>query len=366
VTEAAAWRVVSRGILLVIGLLLGGLLARSLQQVIVQLMLAVLLAAALNPLISALTESERARRWRWRPGRGLAAVLVLLTAGVVIVLALGLVARSVSPDLQALAANAPTYAARIQDAFDQVVAQNPELAARVQNGGGLPSVQELLAGGIGVLSQASRVLGLATGVFSGVLYLIFTLILALYLAIDSDKIRRYLVQLMPFEWHPQMLRATERIGQRLGAWSRGQALLAAIIGGMTYVVALVIGLPYAGALALIAALGELVPNIGPILASVPLVAVGFLQSPTQGLLALLAAVMIQQLENNLIVPRVMGRAVDLHPVAVMVAILSGNELLGIPGALMAVPVAASLAVVIDELQQARLAKRLAEADIRGA
>jgi predicted PurR-regulated permease PerM len=114
-----------------------------------------------------------------------------------------------------------------------------------------------------------------------------------------------------------------------------------------------IGLPYAAALALIAAVGELVPNLGPIIAAIPLVAVGFISSPTQGLLALAAAVLIQQLENNLIVPRVMSQAVDLHPVVVMLAILSGNELLGIPGALLAVPVTASLSVILEEIQLSR-------------
>src|SRR6266568_4184081 len=74
------------------------------------------------------------------------------------------------------------------------------------------------------------------------------------------------------------------------------------------------------------------------------------------------AVLIQQLENNLIVPRVMSRAVDLHPVVVMVAILSGNELLGVPGALLAVPVVASFSVVVDEIQRERLARHLVAPD----
>jgi predicted PurR-regulated permease PerM len=72
--------------------------------------------------------------------------------------------------------------------------------------------------------------------------------------------------------------------------------------------------------------GELVSNLGPIIAAIPLIAVGFLSSTSQGLLAIVLAILIQQLENNLIVPRVMGQAVDLHPVAVMLAILAGNQL----------------------------------------
>jgi predicted PurR-regulated permease PerM len=125
---------------------------------------------------------------------------------------------------------------------------------------------------------------------------------------------------------------------------------------MTWLCATLLGLPYAAALALIAGVGELVPNLGPIIAAIPLIMVGLLVSPTHGLLALVLAVLIQQLENNLIVPRVMSKAVDLHPVVVMVAILSGNELLGVPGALLAVPVVASLSVVVDEIQHERLAR----------
>ena len=101
---------------------------------------------------------------------------------------------------------------------------------------------------------------------------------------------------------------------------------------------------------------ELVPNLGPIIAAIPLILAGLLVSPTQGLLALVLAVLIQQLENNLIVPRVMSQAVDLHPVAVMLAILSGGELLGVPGALLAVPVLASVSVIVDEIQRQRLAR----------
>jgi predicted PurR-regulated permease PerM len=245
--------------------------------------------------------------------------------------------------------------ARLQTVINGLLAGNPELAARVNSA--LPSLETVLSGAMGLLGQASRLLGVATAVFSGVLYLIFTLILALYLTIDGDRIRRYLILFLPLDRQAQAVLLSERIGTRLGAWARGEALLAGIIGGLTWLGALAIGLPYAAALALIAAVGELIPNLGPIIAAIPLIAVGFLASPTQGLLAIGLAVLVQQLENNLIVPRVMGQAVNLHPVAVMLAILAGNQLLGIPGALLAVPVVASLSVVLDEIQRERLACR---------
>jgi predicted PurR-regulated permease PerM len=356
VTEAAAWRVVLRGILFAFGLLALASLLGQLQAVLVQLALAVLLAATANPLVDGMTESPRMQRWRWRLGRGPAALLVFLAGLLVLVLGGLIILATVGPDLRALAERTPTYVAQAQGLVQDALASNPDLAARI--GGAVPSIQDALGGAGAVLGQASRVVGVATGLLSGLLYLLFTLILALYLTIDGDRIRRYLIQFMPFARHEQALAVTERIGERLGAWARGEALLAVIIGILTWIVALALGLPYAGALALVAAVAELIPNLGPIIAAIPLVLIGFLSSPTQGVLALVGAVLIQQLENNLIVPRVMSRAVDLHPVAVMLAILAGGELLGIPGALMAVPFVASLSVIVDEIQRERLEKRL--------
>jgi predicted PurR-regulated permease PerM len=354
--ESAAWRVLARGVLLTAAIVLLALLIYELRSVIVQLLLAVLLASAATPMVNALTGSKRLLRLRWHPGRGLAAFVVFLGAVLLLGLGVGAIVATVAPDLNDLAASLPGYVGRLQLALNDVIARNPELASRLS--GAIPSLQDLSGGVMGLAGQASRLVGFATGLFGAVLYVLFSLILALYLTIDGDRIRRFAIQFLPFERHDQALLVTERIGLRLGAWARGEALLGAIIGGMTWLGATLLGLPYAGALALIAGVGELVPNLGPIIASIPLITVGLLVSPTHGLLALALAVLIQQLENNLIVPRVMSQAVDLHPVAVMVAILAGNELLGIPGALLAVPVVASLSVVIDEVQRERLAHHL--------
>jgi predicted PurR-regulated permease PerM len=355
-SEAGAWRVVLRGIAVVFVLLLLVFLIRELRAVVIQVMLAVLLAAAANPLVETLTSSNRLLGSRWRPGRGLASLMVFLGALLVLVLGAAIVLATVAPDVSALATSAPLYMDRAEAMIREALANNPDLAGRVQ--GALPSVQDLLGGGVALLSQASRLVSLATGVVSGFLYLLFTLILALYITIDGERIRRYLIQFLPFDRQDQALTVSERIGERLGAWARGEAILGVIIGVLTWFAALILGLPYAGALALIAAVGELVPNLGPIIASIPLVVVGFLSSPTQGVLALLAAVLIQQLENNLIVPRVMSRAVELHPVAVMVAILAGGELLGVLGALLAVPLVASISVVVNEIQRERLERHM--------
>jgi predicted PurR-regulated permease PerM len=343
-TEQAVWRVVSRAILLVFVIIASALLLRELRDVVVQLLLAILLAAAATPIVDRAT----APRWPWSPSRGLAAIVVFVAALVLFLLGSVVIVATVSHDLISLATTLPVYATQVQRTIDEFVGRNPELGGPIS--AVLPDTADILSAAIQLI-QASRVLGLASAAFGTALYVVFTFVLALYLTIDGDRVRHYAIEFLPCERRGQALLITERIGLRLGAWGRGEALLAAIVGGMTWIGALLIGLPYAGALAFIAAVGELVPNLGPILAAVPLIAFGMLSSPTQAALALLLALLVQQLENNLIVPRVMGRAVNLHPVVVMLAILAGAELLGIPGALMAVPVAAAASVVIAELKQ---------------
>ncbi len=355
-TEAAAWRVLARGIAFVFGILFMVFIVRELRAIIMMLLLAVILAAAATPLVDALTATSWSGNSRFRLPRGIVAISVFLTALLILILVAALIAVAVVPDLQRFAMNLPRYVQQAQTGFNDLVARYPELAGRLQEYTSGLQLQDVLAGAVGVATQAPQLLRVAAGAFGGFFHALFTLILALYLTADGARVRRYIVQLFPFDRQEQIERVSDRVGDRLGAWARGEIVLATIVGTITWIAALVIGLPYAGALALIAAVGELVPNIGPIIAAIPLVLVGFLSSPTQGLLALAAAIVIQQLENHLIVPRVMSQAVELHPLVVMVAILAGNELLGVMGALLAVPVAASLAVVVDEIQQERLAR----------
>ena len=294
----------------------------------------------------------RARRRRFRIARGLAALLVFLARLLLLVGAVVVVA-TVGPDLRALAVRAPDYVARVERLLEEAAAANPDIATRVSDA--LPSLQTALGGAVALVGQASGLLGVATGLVSGVLYLVFTLILALYLTIDGDRIRRYLILFLPFDRHDQALQVTERIGERLGAWARGEALLGTIIGVLTWIGALVLGLPYAGALALIAAVGELVPNLGPIIASVPLVVVGFCRRPGYARAGVSGSDPAARKQPDCAArdgPR--GRPAT-----------SGGDA-GDPGrrrisgfrALMAVPLVASLSVIVDEIQRERMEKHV--------
>jgi len=135
----------------------------------------------------------------------------------------------------------------------------------------------------------------------------------------------------------------------VSAWLVGQLILSAIIGVTSMIWLVLLGIPYFYVLALIAAIGEFIPIVGPILAALPGLAIAFGSSWKLGLLVGGLYLAQQQLEANVLVPKLMERQVGLTPVTIMVALLLGGALLGVPGAILAVPTAAILQVVVQEL-----------------
>ncbi len=136
--------------------------------------------------------------------------------------------------------------------------------------------------------------------------------------------------------------AYENVETRLGRWIKGQLLISVAVGLLTWVVLLILGIPYAGLLAAIAAVLEIIPTLGPILAAVPALLIAITISPQTFIIVLIAYVVIQQVESYLIAPRLMGQAVHMSPFAILIALLAGTSLLGILGALLAVPVTLTL------------------------
>jgi predicted PurR-regulated permease PerM len=135
----------------------------------------------------------------------------------------------------------------------------------------------------------------------------------------------------------------------VSAWLGGQLLLAGIIGGSAALGLFLMGVPYFYVLALIAGIGEMIPIVGPLLSAIPAVAVAFTVSPALALGVALFFVVQQQFENHILVPKVMERQVGVSAVFVIVALLIGGSLLGIVGAILAVPTAAILQVLFEEI-----------------
>jgi len=205
----------------------------------------------------------------------------------------------------------------------------------------------LSSGGDAVATVIGAVIGLAGGVFG----LLTILILTFYMLVESDTIFRRFVRLFPVEQRLRVATVSSDISMKVSAWLGGQLLLGAIIGVTATVGLWLIGVPYYFVLGLIAGIGELIPMVGPLLSAIPAIVVALTVSPG---LALATAVFFlgqQQFENHLLVPKLMERQVGVSAVTVIIALLIGGSLLGIVGALLAVPTAAALQVIIDELTE---------------
>ena len=197
-----------------------------------------------------------------------------------------------------------------------------------------------------------------TRVFTGLFAFITILILTFYLLLESDTLFAGFVRLFPGAERARVNDVATKITTKVSAWLNGQLILAGSIGMTAAIGLYLLGVPYFYVLALIAAFGEMIPVVGPIFSAIPALAVAATVSPRTMLFTALFLLAQQQLENHVLVPKVMERQVGVSAVTVIVALLVGGSLLGILGALLAVPSAAIIQVVVQELLEER--DRLAE------
>ena len=198
-------------------------------------------------------------------------------------------------------------------------------------------------------SWMTRLRSIATGVMSFVGDGVIILFTAIYLAISPGLYRSGIVLLVPPRGHARAHEVLDMLGSALWKWLIGQLASMAIVGVLTTAGLLLLGIPAAPALGLVAALMEFIPLIGPFLAAVPAVLIAFAQSPDHALWVVALYVLIQQVEGNLILPMMQKRVVDLPPVVTLGAIAAGGLLFGILGMFLATPMAVVALVLINML-----------------
>lgn len=202
------------------------------------------------------------------------------------------------------------------------------------------------------LSAATGFLGVALGLISGIF---FVLIIAVYLSVDSDRFFQAAARLAPVGHEQDVYELGRRLNRSWSDYVRGQGVMILVIGFTTFVVAWLIGLPGALFLGIIAGLLEVIPTFGPIIATIPAVLVALFQGSTRfdmnnvvfAIVVIAAYILIQQLESNLIAPKVMGTSVQLPPLVVLISITAGYQVAGVLGAILAVPVVASSRVILS-------------------
>jgi len=190
-----------------------------------------------------------------------------------------------------------------------------------------------------------------TAVFGGVFSILTILIVAFYLLLYHDKLKRTIADFFPRKDRDEIFDVLSQVDDKLGRWFRGQLTLCLVIGVMTFIALTILGLPYALPLAVMAGILEAIPTLGPTLSAVPAVIVALTVSPSLALLVVLTYIIIQTLENNLIVPKIMQHAVGLNPVLIILGVMVGANLMGVIGALLSIPFFSFLIVLYTSLDK---------------
>jgi len=201
-------------------------------------------------------------------------------------------------------------------------------------------------------SIPSNILKLASGAFNNILNVMAIFFMAYYLVLDRPNLHKYLVRLFNHnnDAEAQAEKLVLDIEHIVGGWVRGELLLMGVIGAMTYLGLILLGIPYALPLAVLAGLLEAVPNIGPTIAAIPAIIIGFTISPIVGIGALAMSILIQQLENNLIVPKIMESATGTAPLVTILVLLVGYTLGGIAGAVLGMPLYLTVLTITRQLK----------------
>lgn len=288
------------------------------REVIILLFVAVIFMSALSPIVTYLERFKIPR-----------ALSIASTYIIVVTLLVGLFSLMITPLVEQTVKLAQTLPTTLGNIFPQGWVNQSV-------------IQDQVAG----FSKNAFSIGLI--ILDNFIALISVAVLAFYLLLDRDKLDKLVTQFLP-QHEVRISLVSKKIEERLGGWVRGQVALSVIIGTITYIVLLILGIPYALPLAIFAGLMEVVPVIGPIISAVPAVLIAYAISPLLALFVVGAYFIIQQLENHVIVPQVMKKAVGLNPLIVIVAVAVGGKLLGIAGALLAVPVAVVIQIITEDI-----------------
>lgn len=186
-------------------------------------------------------------------------------------------------------------------------------------------------------------------IFSNLAAIVSVLVISAYISLDWPNIKVRFLSLLPKSAAEDALYIIGTVENNIGHWVKGQLTLMLAVGGMSFVALEALGIGSALALALIAGLLEIVPMLGPAITAIIITIVGFSYDPLKGIIALGLFVLIQQIENNFLTPRIMGKVSGLRPIVVIFAILVGGRFFGVAGALLAVPAVMISIIVIKRI-----------------
>ena len=329
---------------------LANLLSRVVDLLIL-LLIGILLATAIDPL------ARRMRRVGLNRPASILSVYVL-----VLLIVAGLLAF-ILPPIVAQATDFATNLPRVADHLQQRYATSSHAWVRELSADGAQKLRDLSdhppdVSGV-VKDQAVNVV---SSLFGSLISIVTVLLISFYWLSERNLIRRALLGFVPDQRRTRVNDIWTHIETKLGKWFRAQLTLCAIIGASCAVGYGILQIEFWPLLALIAAVTEIIPILGPWIGGVPAVVIALTDGPVKAIIVAVFIIVLQQIEGNILVPRIQGDAIGLTPLAVILAILAGTSLAGPIGGILAVPIAAIIQVLIQDLVIAREASEQDDID----
>ena len=322
----------TRTILKIIGIVLLFWFLWAIRDIMVLLFVVLILVAAFHPTVD-LLENHKIPRF-------LSVILIYFVLALAFSFLIYLIVPPIITQVTELTHNLPYYSEKTNLVYSQVKDYLPALQNNLES----------VASNLSKFTNNAWAAGLS--VFGGLIYFITAMVLTFYALLEKNSFDSIFLSLFPVNYKEKISGIFSKIGAKMGSWLRGQLLLCLIIAVLDFIVLMIVGVPYALVLAVLAGILEIIPNIGPVLGAVPAILIGLTISPWTAVVIAICFFGIQQLENHILVPKIMGKAVGLSPVIVIIALLIGGKLLGIGGAILAVPAATAIVVAITEWRKA--------------
>src|SRR3989344_2142846 len=315
--------------LIAIFIVLVGWFALEIKDILAGLLISYIIMAALLPLVELLRKNKIPRTL---------AVLIAYFTTLIFILLL------ILPLI-------PFFVSQIQSLFDVFPRYLDRTASLLGINIDIKQINSFVSSEIANIGKSAVTV---TGkVFGGIFSVLTILVVSFYLLLNYDHLRKSFAKLFPKELEEGVKLTLIKIDEKLGAWVRGQIMLSAIIAVISWTALTLLDMPFALPLALLAGILEIIPIIGPILSSIPAIIVALAISPTMGITVAIFYLVVQMLENNILVPKIMQKTVGLNPVVVILGVMIGTRFMGIIGALLAVPFISMLIIIFKTLRQGR-------------
>jgi predicted PurR-regulated permease PerM len=302
------------------------------REALLVIYISALIAMGFSPIVRVLERPRGVPRWL--------AILVIYAAIVGVIVLIGLM---IIPPLVAQAASLWARMPAEFNAFQTFLIKHKLMVHPITLE---EAVQNAPTGAGG--NAVGTVLVAISNLIGGVFGLITILILSFYLLIDAQPMFESLMRFVPAGRRADVATAAREAVIKVSAWLRAQFVLAGVMGVFVAIGLYLLGVPYFYVIALVAAIGETIPIVGPVIGGIAAVGVAITVSPQLALMVGVYFLVLHQLEANVLVPKIMERRVGVSPVVVMMALLVGGALWGLVGAVLAIPTAAIISVIVSE------------------